>query len=173
MKARLCETMTHDISLTVNGEKHELSVPPDRLLVHVIREDLGYTGTNVGCETSMCGACTVQIDGDAMKSCTRLAVQADGANIRTVEDLDDRGALHPIQESFMQEHGLQCGYCTPGMMMTSLDLLESNPSPSREEIRHALEGNLCRCTGYQNIVDAVEATASRMAAATDGGHNVD
>lgn len=164
--------MAHDITLTVNGEEHELSVPPDRLLVHVIREDLGYTGTNIGCETSLCGACTVHVDGKALKSCTQLAVQADGSEIQTVENLADGADLHPLQESFKEEHGLQCGYCTPGMLMTSLELLEENPSPSRDEIRHALEGNLCRCTGYQNIVDAVEVTADRMETATDGGQDV-
>lgn len=164
--------MAHDITLTVNGKEHELSVPPDRLLVHVIRDDLGYTGTNIGCETSLCGACTVHVDGKALKSCTQLAVQADGSEIQTVEDLADGAELHPLQESFKEEHGLQCGYCTPGMLMTSLELLEENPSPSREEIRHALEGNLCRCTGYQNIVDAVEVTADRMSTATDGGQDV-
>jgi len=160
--------MTHDITLTVNGEKHDVSVDPERLLVHTLREDLGYTGTNIGCETSLCGACTVQMDGQAVKSCTLLSVQADGREIRTVEDLDEEGKLHPIQESFKEEHGLQCGYCTPGMMMTALELLENEPSPDREEIRHALEGNLCRCTGYQNIVDAVE-RASQDIHATDGG----
>lgn len=164
--------MAHDITLTVNGKEHELSVPPDRLLVHVIRDELGYTGTNIGCETSLCGACTVQVDGKALKSCTQLAVQADGSEIQTVEGLADGAELHPLQESFKEEHGLQCGYCTPGMLMTSLELLEENPSPSRDEIRHALEGNLCRCTGYQNIVDAVEVTADRMSAATDGGQDV-
>jgi carbon-monoxide dehydrogenase small subunit len=164
--------MAHDITLTVNGKEHELSVPPDRLLVHVIRDDLGYTGTNIGCETSLCGACTVHVDGKALKSCTQLAVQADGSEIQTVEGLADGAELHPLQEGFKEEHGLQCGYCTPGMLMTSLELLEENPSPSREEIRHALEGNLCRCTGYQNIVDAVEVTADRMSAATDGGQDV-
>jgi len=164
--------MAHDITLTINGEEHEVSVPPDRLLVHVIREDLGYTGTKIGCETSLCGACTVQVDGKAMKSCTILAVQADGSEIQTVEGLADGAELHPLQESFKEEHGLQCGYCTPGMLMTSLELLEEDPSPSREDIRHALEGNLCRCTGYQNIVDAVEVTADRMATATDGGQDV-
>jgi carbon-monoxide dehydrogenase small subunit len=164
--------MAHDITLTVNGKEHELSVPPDRLLVHVIRDDLGYTGTNIGCETSLCGACTVHVDGKALKSCTQLAVQADGSEIKTVEDLADGAELHPLQEGFKEEHGLQCGYCTPGILMNSLELLEENPSPSREEIRHALEGNLCRCTGYQNIVDAVEVTADRMSAATDGGQDV-
>jgi carbon-monoxide dehydrogenase small subunit len=165
--------MTHTILLTVNGEDHEVTVSPERLLVHVLREDLGYTGTNIGCETSLCGACTVHVDGKAMKSCTMLAVQSDGREIRTVEDLADGSELHPIQESFKTEHGLQCGYCTPGMMMTSLALLEDNPDPDREEIRHALEGNLCRCTGYQNIVDAVEETARKLAAVTDGGHDVE
>jgi len=164
--------MAHDITLTINGEEHEVSVRPDRLLVHVIREDLGYTGTKIGCETSLCGACTVQVDGKAMKSCTILAVQANGSEIQTVEGLADGAELHPLQESFKEEHGLQCGYCTPGMLMTSLELLEEDPSPSREDIRHALEGNLCRCTGYQNIVDAVEVTADRMATATDGGQDV-
>ena len=164
--------MAHDITLTINGEEHEVSVSPARLLVHVIREDLGYTGTKIGCETSLCGACTVQVDGKAMKSCTMLAVQADGSEIQTVEGLADGAELHPLQESFKEEHGLQCGYCTPGMLMTSLELLEEDPSPSREDIRHALEGNLCRCTGYQNIVDAVEVTADRMATATDGGQDV-
>lgn len=166
--------MTHDITLTVNGEEHEISVPPNRLLIHALRDDLGYTGTNIGCETTLCGVCTVHVDGTAMKSCTLLAVQADGAEIRTVEDLSENGTLHPLQESFKEEHGLQCGYCTPGMMMTSLELLEDESDPTREEIRHALEGTLCRCTGYQNIVDAVESAADRMnATATDGGHDGD
>ena len=166
--------MAYDITLTVNGEEHRLSVPPNRLLAHVLRDDLGYTGTNIGCETTLCGACTVHVDGDAMKSCTLLAVQADGSEIRTVEGLAEDGKLHPLQESFKEEHGLQCGYCTPGMMMTSLELLENESDPSREEIRHALEGTLCRCTGYQNIVDAVESAADRMnATATDGGYDGD
>jgi carbon-monoxide dehydrogenase small subunit len=124
---------------------------------------------NIGCESSLCGCCTVHLDGRAVKSCTLLAVQADGAEIDTVEGLATGGEFHPIQASFQEEHGLQCGYCTPGMMMTSLDFLETNPDPSREEIRHALEGNLCRCTGYQNIVNAVESAADKMRAATDGG----
>jgi len=165
--------MTRTISLTVNGEEHEVTVDPERLLTHVLRDELGYTGTNIGCETSLCGACTVHVDGTAMKSCTMLAVQADGREVRTVEDLASDGALHPIQESFKEEHGLQCGYCTPGMLMTSLELLAEDPDPDREEIRHALEGNLCRCTGYQNIVDAVETTAGKLDAATDGGSDVE
>jgi carbon-monoxide dehydrogenase small subunit len=166
--------MTHEISLTVNGEEHELAVDPERLLVHALRDDLGYTGTKIGCETSLCGACTVHVDGKATKSCTLLAVQADGRSVRTVEDLADRDGFHPLQESFTEEHGLQCGYCTPGMLMTSLELLERTDDPDRDEIRHALEGNLCRCTGYQNIVDAVESAAGTLdATATDGGQDVE
>lgn len=164
--------MAHDVTLTVNGEEHELEVDPERLLVHTLRDELRYTGPNVGCETSLCGACSVHVDGKAVKSCTLLTVQADGREIRTVEDLDENGEFHPIQESFKEEHGLQCGYCTPGMLMTVLELLERNPDPDREEIRHALKGNLCRCTGYQNIVDAVE-TASGKMRATDGGSDVE
>lgn len=152
----------HDITLTVNGTERELTVDARTLLVHALRDDLGYTGPNVGCESSTCGACTVRLDGDAMKSCTALAVQADGAVIETVEGLADDGEFHPIQTGFQQEHGLQCGYCTPGMMMTAVDLLEENPDPTREEIREGLEGNLCRCTGYQNIVNAVENAAESM-----------
>jgi carbon-monoxide dehydrogenase small subunit len=156
--------MTHDITLTVNGTEHELSVEPRTLLIHALRDEMGYTGPNVGCESSMCGACTVHVDGDAVKSCTVLAVQADGAEITTVEGLaDDDGHLHPIQKGFQEEHGLQCGYCTPGMIMTSLQLLEENPDPTEAEIREALEGNLCRCTGYQNIVRAVETAADLRA----------
>jgi carbon-monoxide dehydrogenase small subunit len=154
--------MTHDITLTVNGTEHELSVEPRTLLIHALRDEMGYTGPNVGCETSTCGACTVHLDGDAVKSCTVLAVQADGEEITTVEGLADDGEFHPIQRGFQEEHGLQCGYCTPGMMMTSVQLLEENPDPSEAEIREALEGNLCRCTGYQNIVRAVENAAETM-----------
>ncbi|PSP91749.1 carbon monoxide dehydrogenase [Halobacteriales archaeon QS_4_66_20] len=160
-----------DITLTVNGTEHELSVEPRELLVHTLRDDMGYTGPNVGCETTMCGACTVQMDGDAVKACTVLAVQADGAEITTIEGLSDDGD-HPLQESFQEEHGLQCGYCTPGMIMTAADYLEDKPDPDREEIREALEGNICRCTGYQNIVNAVESAAEKMHAedaAADGG----
>ena len=160
-----------EITLTVNGTEHELSVEPRELLVHTLRDDMGYTGPNVGCETTMCGACTVQMDGDAVKACTVLAVQADGAEITTIEGLSDDGD-HPLQESFQEEHGLQCGYCTPGMIMTAADYLEDEPDPDREEIREALEGNICRCTGYQNIVNAVESAAEKMHAedaAADGG----
>lgn len=151
-----------EISLTVNGEDHTLDVEPRTLLVHALRDQLGYTGTNIGCETSLCGACTVLVDGEAIKSCTQLAVQADGSDITTVEGLTENGKYHPIQESFMEEHGLQCGYCTPGMMITAAWFIEQNPDPGREEIREALEGNLCRCTGYQNIVDAVESAAAKI-----------
>jgi carbon-monoxide dehydrogenase small subunit len=162
-----------DITLTVNGTDHELSVEPRTLLIHALRDEMGYTGPNVGCESSMCGACTVHIDGRAVKSCTELAVRAEGSEVTTIEDLGDEGDLHPLQESFQEEHGLQCGYCTPGMVMTAAEFLEEEPDPSREEIREALEGNLCRCTGYQNIVNAVESAAAEMSAAvepaTDGG----
>jgi len=164
--------MSQEISLTVNGTEHELSVEPRTLLIHVLRDELGYTGPNVGCESSMCGACTIHLDGEAVKSCTVLAVQADGREVTTVEGLADDGEFHPIQEGFQEEHGLQCGYCTPGMMMTATQLLEENPDPSEEEIREALEGNLCRCTGYQNIVRAVENAAEKMQeqpAMADGG----
>ena len=160
-----------DITLTVNGTEHELSVEPRELLVHTLRDDMGYTGPNVGCETTLCGACTVQMDGDAVKACTVLAVQAEGAEITTIEGLSEDGD-HPLQESFQEEHGLQCGYCTPGMIMTAADYLEDEPDPDREEIREALEGNICRCTGYQNIVNAVESAAEKMHAedaAADGG----
>jgi len=146
---------THSVSLTVNGEPRTIEVEPRRLLVHAIREDLGLTGTHVGCDTSNCGACTIHLDGQAVKSCTVLAVQADGAEVTTIEGLGSEGNLHPVQEAFWEDHGLQCGYCTPGMIMASADLLQRNPNPSEDEIRHALEGNLCRCTGYHNIVKAV------------------
>jgi carbon-monoxide dehydrogenase small subunit len=161
----------HDITLTVNGTDHDLTVDARTLLVHVLREDLGYTGTNVGCESSLCGACTVHLDGDAVKSCTVLAPQADGATITTVEGLAEDDQFHPIQTGFQEEHGLQCGYCTPGMMMTATDLLADTPDPSRDEIREGLEGNLCRCTGYQNILNAVETAADAMTSETlaDGG----
>ena len=152
----------HDITLTVNGTTHELTVDSRRLLIHALREDLGYTGPNVGCESTLCGACTVHVDGQAIKACTRLAVQADGAEITTIEGIGG-DELHPVQESFQEEHGLQCGYCTPGMVMTSIELLEETPNPDREEIQTALEGNLCRCTGYQNILNAVESAAAKLA----------
>ena len=165
----------HDITLTVNGTAHELTVEPRTLLVHALRDELGYTGTNVGCESSLCGTCTVDLDGDAVKSCTVLAVQADGGSVKTVEGLSEDGEFHPIQNGFQEEHGLQCGFCTPGMMMAATDLLAENPDPSREEIREALEGNLCRCTGYQNIVNAVENAAETMGsgAVADGGCTAD
>ncbi len=151
-----------DIHMTVNGEQVSASVEPRTLLVHFIREHLRLTGTHVGCETSYCGACTVHVDGKAVKSCTMLAVQADGADITTIEGLADGDALHPVQEGFWERHGLQCGFCTPGMIMSSVKLLEAAPDPSEREIREALEGNLCRCTGYHNIVRAVEYAGARM-----------
>ncbi len=156
---------THEITLTVNGTEHPLEVESRMLLIHALRMELGYTGPNVGCESTLCGACTVHIDGRAVKSCTTLAVQADGAEITTIEGVAADGELHPLQESFIEEHGLQCGYCTPGMVMTALEFLEANPEPDRAEIREALEGNICRCTGYQNIVNAVESAAKKMAEA--------
>ena len=153
------------ITLTVNGEKHTSEVEPRLLLVHYLRDVLGLTGTHVGCETTLCGACTIHLDGRAVKSCTVLAVQADGGRITTIEGLAENEKLHPMQEGFWEEHGLQCGYCTPGMIMSACQLLERNPDPSDEEIRHGLEGNLCRCTGYQHIVNAVKHAAKKMAAA--------
>ena len=149
--------MSHRVSvrLSVNGQAHELDVEPRMLLVHALREELGLTGTHVGCDTSSCGACTVHVDGRAAKSCTLLAVQCDGAEVTTIEGLGSPDALHPVQEAFWEHHGLQCGYCTPGMIMAASALLEENPSPTEDEVRLALEGNLCRCTGYHNIVKAV------------------
>ncbi len=150
------------VSITVNGVTATHDVEPRLLLVHYIREVLGLTGTHIGCDTTSCGACTIMLDGLAVKSCTVLAVQADGGKIMTVEGLATDGKLHPIQESFWEEHGLQCGFCTPGMMITALQILERNPNPSEEQIRHGLEGNLCRCTGYQHIVNAVQTAARKM-----------
>ena len=149
------------VNVTVNGESREAEVEPRLLLVHYLRDNLGLTGTHIGCDTSNCGACTVLLDGESVKSCTVLAVQADGANVKTIEGMADgpNGALHPLQEAFWENHGLQCGYCTPGMIMAAADLLRDNPNPSEEEIREGLEGNLCRCTGYQHIVDAVQQAA--------------
>ena len=152
------------ISVTVNGVRHEADVEPRTLLVHFLREQLELTGTNVGCDTSSCGACTVLMNGQSVKACTALAVQADGAEVTTVEGLASNGDWHPIQKAFHQEHGLQCGFCTPGMMMAAVGYLDENPSPSEEEVRLALEGNLCRCTGYHNIVKAVLAAADDMSA---------
>ena len=143
------------VSMTVNGESKTAEVEPRLLLVHYLRDHLGLTGTHVGCDTSNCGACTVHMDGDAVKSCTVLAVQAEGAEVTTIEGIGSEGALHPVQEAFWEHHGLQCGYCTPGMIMAGADLIAKNPDPSEEEVREALAGNLCRCTGYHNIVKAV------------------
>jgi carbon-monoxide dehydrogenase small subunit len=148
------------VSVTVNGVVHAVEVEPRLLLVHLLRDGLGLTGTHVGCDTSNCGACTVHLDGEAVKSCTVLAVQADGAQVTTIEGLGQEGALHPLQEAFWANHGLQCGYCTPGMIMAAADLLAREPDPSEERIRDALAGNLCRCTGYHNIVKSVLAAAA-------------
>jgi carbon-monoxide dehydrogenase small subunit len=151
------------VRVEVNGETREDLIEPRLLLVHYLRERLGLTGTNIGCDTTNCGACTVLLDGQAVKSCTVLAVQADGAEVTTIEGMGSEGELHPLQEAFREHHGLQCGFCTPGMIIAAADLLARNPRPTEEEVRHGLEGNLCRCTGYHNIVKAV------MAAAEQGG----
>ena len=150
------------VSMTVNGEGVSGDVEPRTLLVHFIRENLSLTGTHVGCETSYCGACTVIVDGKATKSCTMLAVQAEGADVRTVEGLAQGGDLHPVQEGFWERHGLQCGFCTPGMIMSAVSLLEENTNPTEDEIRHGIEGNLCRCTGYHNIVKAIEYAGAKI-----------
>ena len=149
------------VAVTVNGQRHEADVEPRQLLVYLLRETLGLKGTNVGCDTSSCGACTVLVDGESVKSCTLLAAQADGSEVTTIEGLapDGDGELHPVQQAFHEQHALQCGYCTPGFVMATVSLLRENPSPSEREIRQALEGNLCRCTGYHNIVKAVAAAA--------------
>jgi carbon-monoxide dehydrogenase small subunit len=149
-----------NIAITVNGVRRELDVEPRQLLVYALREQLGLTGTNVGCDTTSCGACTVHLDGESVKSCTILAVQADGHEVTTIEGLASNGELHPMQRAFQENHALQCGYCTPGMIMAATSLLKEHPSPTDDEIRHGLEGNLCRCTGYHNIVKAVQAVAS-------------
>jgi aerobic carbon-monoxide dehydrogenase small subunit len=154
--------MKHAVSIDVNGTKQTREVEPRLLLVHYLRETLGLTGTNVGCDTSQCGSCTVLVDGKAVKSCTMLAVQADGASVTTIEGLARNGELHPVQAAFWEKHGLQCGFCTPGMILTACDLLARNPKPSEADIRHGIEGNLCRCTGYQNIVAAVKLASERM-----------
>ena len=156
--------MKHPVSLTVNGVKQSAEVEPRLLLVHFLRDNIGLTGTNIGCDTSQCGACTVIIDGDAVKSCTVLTVQADGSSVMTIEGLASNGKMHPVQQAFWDKHGLQCGFCTPGMVLTACDLLEHNPNPTEAEVRHGIEGNLCRCTGYQNIVAAVQEAATRMKA---------
>ncbi len=150
------------IEVTVNGTTHEVEVEPRLLLVHLIREDLRLTGTHIGCDTTHCGACTILLDGLPVKSCTLFAVQADGSEIATVEGLEQDGTLHPIQEGFTAEHGLQCGFCTPGMMMTGVALLERDPDPDEDDIRRAISGNLCRCTGYMNIVKSVQHAAREM-----------
>jgi len=156
--------MKRKISLTINGKAYDYEVEPRLLLIHYLREVAGLTGPHIGCETSICGACTVMLDGRTVKSCTMFAVQADGRNILTIEGLATDGKLDPVQEAFWNEHGLQCGFCTPGMIMTTKQLLEDHPNPDDHEIRHALHGNLCRCTGYQHIVNAVKAAAAKAGA---------
>lgn len=151
--------MAIKININVNGDSHSAELEPRTLLVHYLRDSLGLTGTHVGCDTSSCGACTVLVDGKAVKSCTLLAVQADGSEVTTIEGLGNNGSLHPLQEGFREEHGLQCGFCTPGMIMTAVELLDRNSNPDETEIRHALEGNFCRCTGYHNIVKAIQHAA--------------
>jgi carbon-monoxide dehydrogenase small subunit len=160
--ATIEKTKLHAVEVTVNGERRSVEVEPRLLLVHFLRETLGLTGTHIGCDTTSCGACTVLLDGVPVKSCTVLAVQAQGSELTTVEGLAQGGELHPIQQAFSEQHGLQCGFCTPGMMLTSVALLAENPSPSDEEIRWAISGQICRCTGYQNIVRAVQAAATTM-----------
>ena len=150
------------VEVTVNGEPRQADIEPRTLLVHWLRDDLGLTGTHVGCDTSNCGACTVHLNGESVKSCTVLAVQADGAQVTTIEGLGSADELHPLQRGFWEKHGLQCGFCTPGMIMAAADLLARNSDPSEDEIRHAIEGNICRCTGYHNIVAAVRAAAAAM-----------
>ena len=150
------------VSIRINGVAHTHEVEPRLLLVHLLRDVIGLTGTHIGCETSICGACTVMLNGAAVKSCTALAVQADGADLLTIEGLAQGDKLHPIQEAFWECHGLQCGFCTPGMILSAYQLLERNPKPTEREIRHALDGNLCRCTGYEHIVDAVQSAAKRI-----------
>ena len=149
------------ISVTVNGTKHESDVEPRTLLVTYVREVLGLTGTNIGCDTSSCGACSLHVDGESVKSCTMLAVQADGSEVTTIEGISQNGEMHPMQKAFMENHGLQCGYCTPGMIMASISLLKEIPNPTEDDVRIGLEGNLCRCTGYHNIVQAVLAAAKK------------
>ena len=152
---------TKTIAVTINGQKQSFTVEPRLLLVHLLRDVAGLTGTHIGCDTSICGACTVMLAGAAVKSCTILAVQADGADVMTIEGLSDGEKLHPIQEAFWECHGLQCGFCTPGMILSARQLLQRNPKPTESEIRHAIDGNLCRCTGYQHIVDAVQRAAKK------------
>jgi carbon-monoxide dehydrogenase small subunit len=158
---------TQHVSITVNGEAHEADVEPRLLLVHFLRDSLGLTGTHVGCDTSNCGACTVHVDGESAKSCTMLTVQADGRKIKTIEGMASEPTLHPLQQAFWDQHGLQCGFCTPGMIMQAAWLLADNPDPSEDEIRIGISGNLCRCTGYVNIVKAIQQAAGEMAAAAE------
>jgi carbon-monoxide dehydrogenase small subunit len=160
--------MKRPVTLNVNGTPHTVMVEPRSLLALVLRDDLNLTGTHIGCDTSQCGACTVHIDGQAVKSCTVLAVQAEGSEITTIEGMAPAGGLHPLQAAFWEKHGLQCGFCTPGMIMTAADLLQRTPDPSDDEIRHALEGNYCRCTGYVNIVAAIKAAAATLRAGATG-----
>ena len=168
MAEAVAENTLVDVSVTVNGVSRSAAVEPRTLLVHFLRDNLGLTGTHVGCDTSQCGACVVTIDGVTAKSCTKLAVQVDGCEIETVEGLADGEQFHPIQEAFWEKHGLQCGYCTPGMIMSTKALLERTPNPSEAEIRHELEGNMCRCTGYQNIVRSVQRAAELMSDTSAG-----
>jgi carbon-monoxide dehydrogenase small subunit len=161
--------MKRSVALTINGSSRTVQVEPRALLVHVLRDELNLTGTHIGCDTSQCGACTVLIDGKAVKSCTVLAVQAEGQQVTTIEGIGATDALHPLQQAFWEKHGLQCGFCTPGMIMTAVDLLASYPDPSEAEIRHAIEGNYCRCTGYQNIVSAIQAAAAILRAHPGAG----
>src|SRR4029077_19249727 len=167
------ERLKHKVSTTVNGHPHEDEVDPRLLLVHYLRDVVGLTGTHIGCDTSQCGACTIHVDGKAIKSCTMFAVQADGRSLTTIEGMANGDELHPIQQAFWDEHGLQCGYCTPGFIMAAAYLLEQNPNPTEDEIRRGLEGNLCRCTGYVNIVKAVQSAAKTMSGshATAGEHS--
>ena len=162
MAEAVAEGAKTKVTVTVNGQQRSASVEPRMLLVHFLRDELGLTGTHVGCDTSQCGACVVNVDGLTTKSCTKLAVQVDKSSIETIEGLADGDAYHPIQDAFWEKHGLQCGYCTPGMIMSTKALLERNPNPTEEEIRHELEGNMCRCTGYQNIVRSVQYAAQTM-----------
>ena len=161
--------MKRSVTLAINGSSRTVQIEPRALLVQVLRDDLNLTGTHIGCDTSQCGACTVLIDGKAVKSCTVLGVQAEGQEITTIEGLGSTGALHPLQQAFWDKHGLQCGFCTPGMIMTAVDLLATHPDPSEAEIRHAIEGNYCRCTGYQNIVSAIQAAAVTLRAQPAAG----
>lgn len=154
---------THSVTMSINGKQYTRDVEPRRLLVHFLRDELGLTGTHIGCDTSQCGACTIHLDGRAVKSCTIFAIQANGSRITTIEGMANGAELHVLQEAFWEEHGLQCGFCTPGMIMSAADLLSQNAQPSEAEIRHALHGNLCRCTGYQHIVKSVQHAANKMA----------